>query len=436
LREMCVRITVFDNIYAKNEENLFFVDYSILGLLHNYFVIVTQTMNGYILNVIFLFVFCCGDPWAEQMDDVERSINQLSNINKSYAKYIELLEYSINKENYPYLHTLVTKWGQVCSYDKHNIILARADRLGYSNDRLAPWTMAVEVARFSSELKNVTSTTLRNTCGKVHSFLASIGRGERICALDLPTPPDMCSALFKYQRIYMWGDSLTRHMLMGMNMLMSGDLQRGAVQPEFGVNYPFEKCQCDGIFSEHDMCRKYLPHKMGLSLVQSCKRLNPDFPSLDMKYLYKPRDTTSIPMPCIPYDRRPLLVFLQALRSYSIPAEAFGYALERAIRLRDKHNAMCGENRTAMHIVFTGTNVQSRGYDARFPKQSRKEHLIQNIVFHQYLSEKHPEVVILDFYNLTMIPPADSSDGAHYLTATNVEKAAAFVRLLDMLAAR
>ena len=57
--------------------------------------------------------------------------------------------------------------------------------------------------------------------------------------------------------VFWFGDSLTRHAVQGLMMLWTEDLVYGAIPRLTPLTQLYDRCKCDGQFSEHDLCRNH-----------------------------------------------------------------------------------------------------------------------------------------------------------------------------------
>lgn len=91
-------------------------------------------------------------------------------------------------------------------------------------------------------------------------------------------------------------------------------------------------------------------------------------------------------------------------------------------------------DRKTLGIVI-GEGVQDRSKDKLFPYQRRESILKLNHHTQKILSTNvlYQNFTFLDFYNLTLTPPAATSDGVHYLAATNIGKANSVLHLMSLL---
>ena len=72
------------------------------------------------------------------------------------------------------------------------------------------------------------------------------------CAVPFISGAALCELLGKFRSIDFIGDSLTRHLIQGLDILTSEDLVMGSSQMSFGD----KQCVCDGAFSEAAVCRE------------------------------------------------------------------------------------------------------------------------------------------------------------------------------------
>lgn len=74
------------------------------------------------------------------------------------------------------------------------------------------------------------------------------------CAYQWLNSYELCDAAAKFSSIIFMGDSLTRHHTQAMFMLMTDNFAHGGIPRDSPAIF-FDKCACDGQFSEHTECR-------------------------------------------------------------------------------------------------------------------------------------------------------------------------------------
>ena len=360
-------------------------------------------------------------------------------------------------------------------------------------DRLAPWSMAVEALRHAAAMKQLTLAQYQQRCASTPAeLLSSVQSGERICTLRLFTPEQTCTILNKYSQIFWIGNSLTRHTLIGLLNLVSSNL-RTTHKYTSNPRYPqFEtkakeallSCQCDGQYSVHPACVAiYRQADLQEGIMNACADvLGESFggKAFQFQYLQAFQLNQLHVSRCSAVsavDTRPLFLYVQGgnvdapvkdinprhmngqrqPQDFNIPS-FFKHTLSTFIHQYEKFYQHCPNGKqTPLHIAFSGVNAQNqhpedqdassstnhasyssaRGYDNKrmVGGSSTADLLALNTRLLEYIDKWHPQVYAVNFFNLTMAPTADSADGYHYLTSTNIQKAMTLLRLMDMVAA-
>lgn len=198
------------------------------------------------------------------------------------------------------------------------------------------------------------------------------------------------------------GDSLTRHMLLGLSTLWMDNYYDGVISHQTktdasGKQHLWQDCTCDGQFSEALYCRS-------IGWMTVAKR------RLAKQECSGPR-----------------IFWLQGGAHYGSKATLAleKYFLPLIHDIKKQHG--CGKG---LYIFVSGINTQSRSLDAKYPHQSRENASIFNQAIADRL--KHESVVtMVDFMSLTADAP--TSDGYHYLSDVNIVKADVFVALVRLI---
>lgn len=398
------------------------------------------------------------DPWLPS-DKIELYVKNLP-----VAKLNDALDKVIDKTTNPVLHQLAMTWGPICHVDGHNTVQARTERNQLPHKtRVPPWTIAVESVRFAKFLSEIKEPASRKICNKVSSFLKSVAFGDRMCAFNLWSPRTICEVLNKYSHVVWVGDSLTRHTTMALLSLVVSDLQFGAVPKGYAGNekFPFDMCQCDGVYSEKEDCREYNESSFAAAISDKCQLLLNGRFTTEFKYdsVYRPEWPLHSTSNC--KDPRPIFLYYQGGRSGNLPHEIlaedkrhvrrhvtsiynFSQRCGFSVRELIANEISTGDSKPdvststsglvkPVSMVFAGANVQNRKYDSVYHTQRREQHLMNNDAWKKYIANHYPGMLFLDFYNITLQPPAESSDGYHYLSATNIEKANSIIQLMKLM---
>jgi hypothetical protein len=325
--------------------------------------------------------------------------------------------------------------------------------------------MAVESLRYANEMKHLSSSQFHQRCEtSSNELLESIQQGERVCTLHLYSPQKVCEVLNKYSHIYWFGNSLTRQTLMALHSLLSSNLHSinkyttNNRYPQFDTpaKDALQQCQCDGQFSVHTVCRQpYRLQDLSEGIVNACSDIMGESfwkTSFQFQY-YQLRQTKELQIDrCLDNgDVRPVFLFFQGgnvdvpvsgsrhndgntnPKEFDIPL-FFQHTLHTFITQYEYFYQNCPNGKLiTLHIVFSGVNAQNQHPKEEDDSTSSIENLLGlNSRLLEYMQKWHPQVKILNFFNLTMSPHADSADGYHYLTATNVQKAMALLRLMEI----
>jgi len=261
------------------------------------------------------------------------------------------------------------------------------------------------------------------TCTSVDDLLRAVKLGRRVwkhgradekkpshfvakgCAVPQFEPTVFQRVLSTQSSIGLRGDSLTRHLMMGLTLRYTDNYYDGGMSH---ASSQWANCTCDGQFSEAVICRKLA-------------RIHPDVDKLRWDKGGKKKTTCG-------KNGLPSVYWLQGGAHYgSNMSEFLGMFLYPTISRIKKHKSTC----SSRPLIFVeGLNAQSRSLDRKYPHQSRENAL----TFNDQLVEAFANddgVRVVDFWNLTL--DAQSSDGYHYLTDVNSVKADVVVAIVDMI---
>ena len=273
-------------------------------------------------------------------------------------------------------------------------------------------------------------------CGTAEEVRLAVKLGQRVegergsyfvphgCALRWLSSEDICALFSRFAYVQFLGDSLTRHMTQGLFALLSMDLLYGAL-PRLSPQLPlYERCQCDGQFSENLDCRTFgWDHMFALD---DYRKYGVCSTAHDWRFQYG--EGSDFQWLCTTYDPRPRFVFLQGGTHTKTSASA---TVEKFIApalssLRQRVEQRCGG---PIYVVWSGVGVQNRALDVKYPMQSRELAAVFNDETREYLQRANVSVLSLDFWNLTL--DAETSDGFHGLTDVNMMKALALLNVMQ-----
>lgn len=429
----------------------------------------TISLIEVMILISYIILKCSSDPEAP-LDAVETMV-----FNASAVDIGEMLGVAIDRKLNPTLHHLTQLWGSICNGPDNFIVSASKNNSGRSTP---PWTVAVEVLRYADSMK-ASNFQISSMCGHLDTFSKSVENGSRLCSFRLLSPNAMCRILNRYSIVYWVGDSLTRHTLMAMLSVIVLDLRTGAVPKNSKYEFHYEQCQCDGIYSESMYCRQYDQRTdFTRAISKKCKELIPEFSTI-FEYVLRTKGITKPQFPQLAncsvtgytQEDRPMLLYYQGCRdgpdhnkiesedltqiqpiinwmkirltkcriSNSSDSAKSDMASRRSydskVLLRQMNtSSWLGEKFSRkIGVILTGGNVQHKRLDRYYPFQARNVSRLINEVWKEYIRQSYPGMQFLDFWNITMQPPAETSDGFHYLTATNIEKANSVVHLMNLL---
>jgi len=276
--------------------------------------------------------------------------------------------------------------------------------------------------------------TTQRDCANIEELLSAVKHGRREwkdgraneskgsvfvaagCRIPHAPPAEVKNILSKPARLAIGGDSLSRHMTLGLTLLQSGDYVDGGLTK---ADPAWINCRCDGQFSEALICRK-------LAVVATEGAIGEH----NVTYTLTNRDCRD--------DGSPHVFWLQGGAHFKSSSQTameqwFGPEILR-IRKRHKRHGCPG----SPVIFVSGLNSQSRSLDKYYEWQSRENAASFNEELANHLANwvdtgpfSKDKIFMVDFMNLTMDAP--TSDGYHYLTDVNTVKADVFVALVDMV---
>ena len=281
-------------------------------------------------------------------------------------------------------------------------------------------------------------TTVGQNCSTIDQVQDAIRFGVRTssnfvphgCDIHLFSPPEACSILSKFSHVTFIGDSLTRHHYQGTLMILRGDLRNGAAAllTSDAEGY-YEKCQCDGQFSEHALCRK-LNYNMFTITDPHAQRLCFDSPSFQMRDLEVwQRQTATNAQNMLKHmcssDPRPRVLVLQGgLHFDSDPNKTLNRLICPYLNASETLRSTCDFR---LYVIWMGLTSQSKEADRKYPRQSyaRKN----NDQLETVILQHDPRIIVVDYVNLTI--GALDSDGVHFLSDVNLFRATSILSILD-----
>ena len=154
-------------------------------------------------------------------------------------KLMEMLDPSRDAQ----LLNLLKSWVPLCR------TIMEIDMNNKSTVKYIPYSVVDEALRFAQEVneKNSTANWFEQKCETLSAFLESVKSGEALCVYTILSPKDICQAFNQYSHVIWMGNSLTRHVLNALLMLITQDFQDGGI-PMGARHNNFdnngEYCQC------------------------------------------------------------------------------------------------------------------------------------------------------------------------------------------------
>ena len=335
------------------------------------------------------------------------------------------------------------KWKPICAAPYYNQVLPRHD--GINEDKTSKyreWSLSdPDVHTLASVQSTLRYKRQCHTTGEMKRSV-SLPIGKQDCTLQWYSEISMCEVAQRYAVIVWSGDSLTRHMTMGLMMLWTGDYRYGGFARKPDVkNSVYDHCSCDGQFSEALMCRDLRPGFFQFSdirtfgLCGSFERYNsPRFYMHTASYeelnqIEKWRLCST--------DQRFRFISLQAgthydtnatqtVRNYLQPTLAKISRLIKSCTI----NPNLGEK---MRVIYIGLPVVSVRIEKLYPQQHRSNVQIHNSIVQRWLKEYYPYVLYIDLFNLTKNGTDHTSDGFHSLSDVNMIKASYILNVMDAM---
>lgn len=251
------------------------------------------------------------------------------------------------------------------------------------------------------------------------------------CQLDLLDDMQACTILNKYSHVVFWGDSLGRHTVQGLMMMLTRDLVSGSFPwATKKTSEVMGACECDGQFSGNLLCR---PDNFGSLLpTNPCSHLTGNTFALHYASIAGPGQSLDVPLwrSLCSNDSRPILLFLNGGVHYRLDANLIKNVLIDGINERIRNiSSVCKWN-LEFKITWTGMHSQSRVLDRLYPRQTRDKAVIFNEDVDDYVSTEYGMIPV-NFWNLTK--DAQTSDGLHSLSDVNIFRANALLHVAKFL---
>lgn len=320
------------------------------------------------------------------------------------------------------------------SCDAYNFVADRHDTVGLTFSAERKWTLSAEAYYSNDDMP---------FCDSVPSLLNSLRLGTRRfvdpnadqnyfdlqppasvfvphgCRYAWFSPLQCCELLEQFSRILFVGDSLVRHMLLASHIIVSGNFEYGGL-PAMSTKVLYDDCRCDGQFSEHAWCR-VMPDFDDNRKVGLCNSKT----TFQFKFVsvWQPVGRGSFGVMCRADDTRRTVAILSGGSHYHMDA-----AETLAAMLRPTVDEIRSQCRDSI-IVWMTLGNQHRKLDVLFPHQAANVTRLFNAQISAEL--KKLDIYELDVWNLTK--DAQTADGFHQLTETNVIKSMYLMNLIHQL---
>ena len=349
---------------------------------------------------------------------------------------------------------LYARYRPVCESPGVNAVRNRADGEYSTGEQMRPWSLTEASFHQPSP-----------PCRQPQQLLSAVANGQRrpLPGYELPPPPavqpgevkradvewarsyfvpagcslrwlageDVCSLLNGFSHVQLIGDSHLRHILQAVFLLLTEELQFGAL-PRLSLQPGlYDSCRCDGQFSETEVCRSYEgdhmfqlrdPRPYGVCTAASASNFTLAF-HLVYGTLLLP-DMTGF----CSADSRPRLLLLQAASHWHTDPERTRAAFLSPILEHVRALQAACPHRNEWRIVWLAGAAQSRLLDARYPHQSRE----QMADFNRRMADTllGLGIPVIESWNLTL--NAATSDGLHFLTDVNMQRATSILNFLSL----
>lgn len=260
------------------------------------------------------------------------------------------------------------------------------------------------------------------------------------CNIEWLGENEICATLSKFSRVYLLGDSLTRHTAQTLFMLLSEDYQYGGFpRTKVDQQSPLRNCGCDGQYSESQDCRGY-NHSFSfrdiseVGFCSSYQSIRNRSISLNT-VLYLDKETSKFPDNFCLNDSRPHLVYIQGGSHFDTSTDYFmANYFEVWMNNIRAANASCPWHPRYIFVV-SGVPANSERITAAYPDQSDGNTAFYNLNMVKRLKRWYPQVLYLNFWNLTheAVLAHRTSDGYHQLTDTNIIKTMALLNVMKLV---
>jgi hypothetical protein len=386
----------------------------------------------YIVVIHALLVAVCGDGVA-----VEGKEEMTKNDGQSLLQH--------NPESLLELYNNNT---EICSNPKNNIVLQRRDSYFLDLNEKRVWSMhakdVFDFANIDLETK-APNRKARPSCNSAQEVIDSVAYpiAQEPCQIAWYSRQQVCDILHQYSLVWWSGDSLTRQQTQGLLMLLTNDLRFGGIPLKEQLSQSsYEQCGCDGLFSESLKCREFMffPRNAAQVTLETTFALS-DWSDWKLCSTYtRPRDRSAFVMDVVmwskasiscPLSKKPIFIMLQ-----------FGHHCHLEVgrctaQATDRMNVIQTRLKECMErvkIVYVGATVCSDAVVRKYPHQNKGHILDFNAKMKQWFTQHHPEVLHVQYWNVSNDASARTSDGFHPLSDINLLKAVTTLNIMHHIA--
>lgn len=334
----------------------------------------------------------------------------------------------------------------LCSNPKQNIVLQRRDSYFLDLDEKRVWSMhAKDIFDFTNidADTKLPKTISRPSCNSAQEVIDSVSYpiAQEPCQLAWYSSQQACDILHQYSLVWWSGDSLTRQQTQALLMLLTNDMRFGGIPLKEEPLSQYEKCGCDGQFSESLKCREFMffPKHAAEVTLETTFSLS-DWSEWGLCPTYtRPRDHSAFVMDVVmwskaniacPLSKKPIFIMLQFGHHCKLDIQKCTAQAESRMNVINTKLQDCLER---VKIVYVGATVCSDAVIRKYPHQN-KEHILEfNERMRTWFQEHYPKVLTVQYWNMTKEAAYRTSDGFHPLSDINLVKTISMLNIMEQV---
>ena len=251
------------------------------------------------------------------------------------------------------------------------------------------------------------------------------------CRIKWMDADTMCTVFSQYSSILWEGDSLTRHLTSGLLMLLNENFRHGATMvPWFGLG-AYDKCACDGQFSESLVCRNNKYHTNFSTSEGLC---------IDVENFARPLFGLNMENE-YPYD----VYFCKAAKERKPVSILIGHAIhfrfnfERFLKQffaakLSNISAASLKCKADVKVIVLGGSATSKLLWDRYRDQRDEYPIAFNKLAREYIDSHTTGVEFFDSFSIAVEAiESRSSDGVHLLSDANAMKVMVVLNLMNKM---